>query len=108
MNDNMEIELPHIRSRWPALTARSNSDAMSVSGHLIRTLDRRRFLHRVGILGGLAATFPAWADTYTDLDLPGASDRRELTTAFPQKAQMQRTRPLLLEALDRTTPSLRS
>jgi hypothetical protein len=47
------------------------------------------------MLGGLAATFPAWADTYIDLDLPGGPDRRELTTAFPQKAQMilQRTRP---------------
>jgi hypothetical protein len=74
-------------------------DAMSVSEHVICTLDRRRFLQRAGILGGLAATFPAWADTYIDLDLPGGPDRRELTTAFPQKAQMilQRTRPPLLE-----------
>jgi DMSO/TMAO reductase YedYZ molybdopterin-dependent catalytic subunit len=72
---------------------------MSVSEHLIRTLGRRRFLQRVGILGGMAATVPAWADTYIDLDLPGGPDRRELTTAFPQKAQMilQRTRPPLLE-----------
>src|SRR5246127_3572110 len=58
-----------------------------------------QFLQSAGMLGGMAATFPAWADTYIDLDLPGGADRRELTTAFPQKAQMilQRTRPPLLE-----------
>jgi DMSO/TMAO reductase YedYZ molybdopterin-dependent catalytic subunit len=39
------------------------------------------------------------ADSYIDLDLPGGPDRRELTTAFPQKAQMiiQRIRAPLLE-----------
>ena len=60
---------------------------------------RRRFLRNAGILGGIAATFPALADTYIDLDLPGGPDRRELTTAFPQKAKMiiQRTRAPLLE-----------
>jgi DMSO/TMAO reductase YedYZ molybdopterin-dependent catalytic subunit len=60
---------------------------------------RRRFLRSAGILGGIAATFPALADTYIDLDLPGGPDKRELSTAFPQKAQMivQRTRPPLLE-----------
>jgi DMSO/TMAO reductase YedYZ molybdopterin-dependent catalytic subunit len=60
---------------------------------------RRRFLRNAGILGGIAATFPALADTYIDLDLPGGPDRRELTTAFPQKAQMiiQRIRAPLLE-----------
>ena len=60
---------------------------------------RRRFLQSAGILGGMAATLPAWADSYIDLDLPGGPDRRELSTAFPQKAQMivQRTRPPLLE-----------
>ena len=47
----------------------------------------------------MAAALPAWADTYIDLDLPGGPDKRELSTAFPQKAQMivQRTRPPLLE-----------
>ena len=45
-------------------------DAMSVSEHFIRTLDRRRFLWGAGILGGMSATFPAWADTYIDLDEP--------------------------------------
>jgi DMSO/TMAO reductase YedYZ molybdopterin-dependent catalytic subunit len=72
---------------------------MRVSEHIRCTLNRRRFLRSAGILGGMAATFPAWADTYIDLDLPGGPDRRELTTAFPQKAQMivQRTRPPLLE-----------
>src|ERR1700756_6006302 len=58
-----------------------------------------QFLRSAGILGGMAATMPAWADTYIDLDLPGGPDRREVSTAFPQKAQMivQRTRPPLLE-----------
>jgi hypothetical protein len=47
----------------------------------------------------MAATLPAWADAFVDLDLPGGPDRRDLTTNFPQKAQMilQRTRPPLLE-----------
>jgi DMSO/TMAO reductase YedYZ molybdopterin-dependent catalytic subunit len=48
----------------------------------------------------VVATFPTWAaDTFVDLDLPGGPDRRPLTSAFPQKAQMisQRTRPPLLE-----------
>jgi DMSO/TMAO reductase YedYZ molybdopterin-dependent catalytic subunit len=60
---------------------------------------RRRFLQSASVLGGMAATLPAWADTYIDLDLPGGPDKRELSTAFPQKAQMiaQRTRPPLLE-----------
>ena len=72
---------------------------MSTSEHIICTPSRRRILQRAGILGGMAATFPTWADTYIDLDLPGGPDRRELTTAFPEKAQMivQRTRPPLLE-----------
>ena len=72
---------------------------MNASELFIRTPNRRRFLQSAGILGGIAATLPAWADTYIDLDLPGGPDKRELTTAFPQKAQMivQRTRPPLLE-----------
>jgi len=72
---------------------------MAVSEQIIRTPSRRRFLRSAGILGGMAATFPAWADAFVDLDLPGGPNRRELTTAFPQKAQMilQRTRPPLLE-----------
>jgi hypothetical protein len=47
----------------------------------------------------MAATLPAWADAFVDLDLPGGPNRRDLTTGFPQKAQMilQRTRPPLLE-----------
>ena len=72
---------------------------MKVSKHFICTPSRRRFLQSAGILGGMVATFPAWADAFIDLDLPGGPDRRELTTAFPQKARMilQRTRPPLLE-----------
>jgi DMSO/TMAO reductase YedYZ molybdopterin-dependent catalytic subunit len=66
---------------------------------IIYNPSRRRFLQGAGILAGAVATFPAWADTFVNLDLPGGPDRRELTTAFPQKAQMilQRTRPPLLE-----------
>ena len=48
---------------------------------------RRRFLRSASILGGMAATLPAWADTYIDLDLPGGPDQREVSTAFPRKAQ---------------------
>jgi hypothetical protein len=72
---------------------------MRVSEHFICTQSRRRFLQCAGILGGTVATLPAWADTFVDLDLPGGPDRRELTTAFPQKGPMilQRTRPPLLE-----------
>ena len=72
---------------------------MTVSSYDDRRLNRRRFLQSAGALGGMAATFPAWADTYIDLDLLGGAGRRELTTAFPQKGQMilQRTRPPLLE-----------
>jgi DMSO/TMAO reductase YedYZ molybdopterin-dependent catalytic subunit len=74
-------------------------DVMRVPEHFICTPSRRRFLQSAGILGGMVATFPSWADTFVNLDLPGGADRRELTTAFPQKAQMilQRTRPPLLE-----------
>ncbi len=66
---------------------------------LICTPSRRRFLQSAGVLGGMVATCPAWADSFVDLDLPGGPDRRELTTAFPQKGTMivQRTRPPLLE-----------
>jgi DMSO/TMAO reductase YedYZ molybdopterin-dependent catalytic subunit len=51
------------------------------------------------MLGGMAATLPAWAGDIVDLNLQGGPNRRDLTTGFPQKAQMilQRTRPPLLE-----------
>jgi len=67
--------------------------------HTIRTPSRRCFLQGAGVLGGTVATFPAWADSFVTLDLPGGPDWRDLTTAFPQKGQMilQRTRPPLLE-----------
>jgi DMSO/TMAO reductase YedYZ molybdopterin-dependent catalytic subunit len=72
---------------------------MRVSEHFICTPSRRRFLQSAGILGGMVATFPARGDAFVDLDLPGGPDRRELTTAFPEKGRMilQRTRPPLLE-----------
>ncbi len=47
----------------------------------------------------MAATFPAWAESFVNLDLPGGPNRRSLTAAFPQKGEMilQRSRPPLLE-----------
>lgn len=71
---------------------------MKVSKHILRFQSRRRFLQSAA-LGGMAVTLPAWAGTYIDLDLPGGSNRRELTMDFPQKGPMilQRTRPPLLE-----------
>ena len=38
---------------------------------------RRRFLRSAGVLSGMAATFPVWADTYIDLDLPGGPQPAE-------------------------------
>jgi DMSO/TMAO reductase YedYZ molybdopterin-dependent catalytic subunit len=51
------------------------------------------------MLSAMAAAFPAWADGFVELDLPGGPNRRELTAAFPQKGPMilQRSRPPLLE-----------
>jgi DMSO/TMAO reductase YedYZ molybdopterin-dependent catalytic subunit len=65
----------------------------------IRVPSRRRFLKGASLIGGMAATFPAWAENFIDLALPGGPSQRELTTAFPQKRQMilQRSRPPLLE-----------
>jgi DMSO/TMAO reductase YedYZ molybdopterin-dependent catalytic subunit len=47
----------------------------------------------------MAAATPAWAQSGTDLHLPGGTSTRSLTTSFPQKGEMvlQRTRPALLE-----------
>jgi DMSO/TMAO reductase YedYZ molybdopterin-dependent catalytic subunit len=72
---------------------------MTISKRIFRLSTRRRFLQSVGMLGRMAATFPAWASGFVELDLPGGPDRREFTTAFPQKGQMilQRSRPPLLE-----------
>src|ERR1700716_3318631 len=71
----------------------------SSAGAVIRSPTRRHILKSVGVLGGMAATLPARADAFVNLDLPGGPKRRDLTTGFPQKAQMilQRTRPPLLE-----------
>jgi DMSO/TMAO reductase YedYZ molybdopterin-dependent catalytic subunit len=62
-------------------------------------LTRRRFLNSAGFLGGMLATFPAWADDLVKLNLPGGPDERALTNSFPQKGPMilQRSRPPLLE-----------
>src|SRR6266576_4121754 len=71
----------------------------SSAGAVIRSPTRRHILKSVGVLGGMAATLPARADVFVNLDLPGGPNRRDLTTGFPQKAQMilQLTRPPLLE-----------
>jgi hypothetical protein len=58
------------------------ADAMSLSQHLVRKLDRCRFLQRAGILGGMAATSPAWAGTYIDLDLPGGPGSARADTSL--------------------------
>ncbi|WP_428534358.1 molybdopterin-dependent oxidoreductase [Rhodopila sp.] len=62
-------------------------------------LARRRFLRAAGILTASIGAGRARADKSVELGLPGGSDQRDLTTAFPQKAEMllQRTRPPLLE-----------
>jgi DMSO/TMAO reductase YedYZ molybdopterin-dependent catalytic subunit len=72
---------------------------MTLSKLSFRPLTRRRLLQGAGMLSAMTATFPAWANGFVELDLPGGPDRRELTTAFPQKGQMilQRSRPPLLE-----------
>ena len=93
--DPFAYQAEHVVAR----NGRKEVDAMSASRHIVCTPSRRRFLQSAGVLGGMATTFPAWADAFVNLDLPGGPNRRELTTAFPQKGQMilQRTRPPLLE-----------
>ncbi len=72
---------------------------MIASEHIAASPSRRRFLRNAGMLGAMAATFPAWAESFVNLDLPGGPNRRSLTAAFPQKGEMilQRSRPPLLE-----------
>mgnify|MGYP001197292785 CR=1 FL=1 len=62
-------------------------------------LSRRNLLRQAGIVGLATIATPAWAETTVRLPLPGGPDRRQITTAFPQKGSMilQRTRPPLLE-----------
>src|SRR6202790_185047 len=59
----------------------------------------RRQLLGAAAVGGMALAKPAWAETMTELPLPGGPGARPITTAFPQKGPMilQRTRPPLLE-----------
>jgi DMSO/TMAO reductase YedYZ molybdopterin-dependent catalytic subunit len=79
--------------------AREGEVHMTIPTQIFCPSTRRHFLQSAGMLGAMAATFPAWASDFVELDLPGGPDRRELTTAFPQKGQMilQRSRPPLLE-----------
>jgi DMSO/TMAO reductase YedYZ molybdopterin-dependent catalytic subunit len=64
-----------------------------------RAPSRRHFLKQASLIGGMVVTYPAWADSVVDLDLPGGPSQRALTGAFPQKGSMilQRSRPPLLE-----------
>jgi DMSO/TMAO reductase YedYZ molybdopterin-dependent catalytic subunit len=59
----------------------------------------RRQLLGAAAVGGLALSKAAWAETMTELPLPGGPGARPITTDFPQKGPMilQRTRPPLLE-----------
>jgi DMSO/TMAO reductase YedYZ molybdopterin-dependent catalytic subunit len=72
---------------------------MSVGNQNIFATTRRRFLQSAVMTGGMAAAFPAWADSFVELALPGGPDRRDLTADFPEKKSMilQRSRPPLLE-----------
>jgi hypothetical protein len=56
---------------------------MTLSKLNFRPLTRRRLLQGAGMLSAMTATFPAWANGFVELDLPGGPDRRELTAAFP-------------------------
>jgi DMSO/TMAO reductase YedYZ molybdopterin-dependent catalytic subunit len=60
---------------------------------------RRHFIRGAAALGGMTATFPAWADNFVNLGLPSGPTRRDLITTYPQKGEMilQRTRPPLME-----------
>ena len=63
-------------------------------------LSRRNFLKATIVTGGTLTPFSVWSESNTvNLGLPIVPTQRELTAAFPQKAEMilQRTRPPLLE-----------
>ncbi|MFZ0694208.1 MAG: molybdopterin-dependent oxidoreductase, partial [Alphaproteobacteria bacterium] len=73
---------------------------MKMDDRFIRhPLTRRFLLGQAGMVALAFATAPAWAQTITDLPLPGGPGGRPITTAFPQKGAMilQRSRPPLLE-----------
>src|SRR5262249_41644706 len=72
---------------------------MRIPEFAVRRVSHRGFLRSACALGGSGGRSSVWAQSFVDLDLPGGPERRELTTAFPQKGQMilQRTRPPLLE-----------
>ena len=76
---------------------------MAETSPLHHAITRRRLLGAAGVgaiaLSNVALSKPGWAETMTELPLPGGPDARPITTAFPQKGAMilQRTRPPLLE-----------
>ena len=71
---------------------------MAENGAFHSMVTRRRVLATAGA-ASLALSKPAWAQTMTDLPLPGGPGARPITNDFPQKGPMilQRTRPPLLE-----------
>src|ERR1700726_664775 len=71
---------------------------MAENGAFHSMVTRRRLLATAGA-ASLALSKPAWAQTMTDLPLPGGPGARPITNDFPQKGPMilQRTRPPLLE-----------
>src|SRR5580704_1517581 len=78
---------------------RTGDIIMGAADQNIFATNRRRFLQSAIIAGGMAAAFPAWADNFVELALPGGPDWRDLTSDFPEKKSMilQRSRPPLLE-----------
>src|SRR5258705_12981237 len=71
---------------------------MAKNHALHHRLTRRQLLCAAGVRA-LALSRPSWAQTTSDLPLPGGPDARRITTGFPQKGPMilQRSRPPLLE-----------
>jgi DMSO/TMAO reductase YedYZ molybdopterin-dependent catalytic subunit len=78
---------------------RTGDIIMSTVNQNIFATNRRRLLQSAIAAGGMVVAFPAWADSFVELALPGGPDRRDLTTDFPEKKSMilQRSRPPLLE-----------
>jgi DMSO/TMAO reductase YedYZ molybdopterin-dependent catalytic subunit len=77
---------------------RTGDIIMSAVNQIIFATNRRRLLQSAITAGGMAAVFPAWADSFVELALPRGPDRRDLTSDFPEKKSMilQRSRPPLL------------
>src|SRR5580704_6750748 len=84
---------------WASDGGRTGDIIMSAVNQSEFAMNRRRLLQGAIMAGGMAAAFPAWAESFVELALPGGPDRRDLTADFPEKKSMilQRSRPPLLE-----------